>query len=53
MNTDPLKMFYCKYGFKQSDILKYSIGANYFAIMLNNGCIGVAASLKNKITIVN
>ncbi|MDD2199819.1 MAG: DUF364 domain-containing protein [Bacteroidales bacterium] len=51
MNTDPLKMFYCKYGFKQSDILKYSIGENYLAIMLNNGCIGVAASLKNKITI--
>lgn len=51
MNVDPLELFYNKYGYKQSDILKYCIGENYLAIMLNNGCIGVAASLRNKVSI--
>jgi uncharacterized protein len=51
MSADPLKLFYDKYGFNQNNILKYYIGDNYLAVLLNNGNIGVAASLRNKISI--
>ena len=49
MIFDPIVFFYQKFGYKPEDIARLSIGTNYVGIMLKNGQIGVAATLKNPI----
>lgn len=49
MTKDPLLYFYQIYGFDKKNILRLSLGSNYVGIMLKNGNIGVAATLKNNI----
>jgi uncharacterized protein (DUF4213/DUF364 family) len=47
MTLDPIVFFYQKFGYKPEEIARLSIGTNYVGIMLKNGQIGVAATLKN------
>ena len=47
--NEPLKHFFSIYNFDKSQIKKVARGEKYIAVMLENGQIGVCATLKNKL----
>lgn len=49
--NEPLKHFFSIYNFDKSQIKKVARGEKYIAVMLENGQIGVCATLKNKLFI--
>lgn len=48
---EPIQWLYNEYGFENSQISKLIIGQRYIAVMLNNGNIGVCATLKEDVKI--
>ncbi len=50
-NEEPLKYYYGKYGFEISEVKKTVAGEKYLGMMLEDGRIGVCATLKQKIDV--